>query len=136
MARRTRDDRGAAAVEFALVAPFLILLIFAAIDFGVIFAQNLAMNNAARDAARLGAVEETPCTEIDDAAANGATSLGLDGADVDWEYTCGACEGSDPGTSFEVTGSHDSELLVPLPLPGFPDTVSLTAHGEFKCEYS
>lgn len=136
MSRRTKDEHGAAAVEFALVLPFLLVLIFGAINFGVLFAQNLAMNNAARDAARLGAVENTPCEEIADAANDGSASLAMDSGDVNWNYTCGSCEGTDPGASFEVTGNYDSPFLVPMPIPGFPDSVELTAHGEFKCEYS
>lgn len=49
-------DRGAALVEFAIVAPLLFLLIFAMIDFGWLFFQNLDNRHAARETARLAAV--------------------------------------------------------------------------------
>ena len=49
-------DRGGAAVEFALVAPILLALVFGIIQFGmVMFVQNNMMN-AAREAARQHAV--------------------------------------------------------------------------------
>jgi Flp pilus assembly protein TadG len=49
-------DRGASLVEFALVAPFLLLLILGMVEFGWLFAQNLDVRHGAREAARLAAV--------------------------------------------------------------------------------
>lgn len=53
---RRRDDEGAALVEFALIAPFLFLLVFAIIDFGWVFGQHLDVRHGAREGARLAAV--------------------------------------------------------------------------------
>lgn len=61
--QRSGRDRGAAAVEFALVAPLLLLLIFAVIDFGRMFNQLITTTEAAREAARLAAVQ--PSGDID-----------------------------------------------------------------------
>src|SRR4051812_12811121 len=52
-----RKDDGASAVEFALVLPILVLLVFGIISFGVIFAQQLALNNGVRQGARLAVVK-------------------------------------------------------------------------------
>ena len=54
--RRAPSDDGAAAVEFALVVPLLLALAFGIIDFGILFGQNLSLNNAARDAGRFSVV--------------------------------------------------------------------------------
>jgi TadE-like protein len=51
-----RKDRGASLVEFAMVAPFLLLLIFGMVEFGWLFAQNLDVRHGAREGARLAAV--------------------------------------------------------------------------------
>ncbi len=47
-------QRGAAAMEFALVAPFLLLIVFATIDYGWYLTQCIVANNAVYDAARAG----------------------------------------------------------------------------------
>ena len=53
---RDRKDRGANLVEFALLAPFLLLLIFGMIEFAWLFSQNLDARHGAREGARLIAV--------------------------------------------------------------------------------
>ena len=47
-----RDQEGAAAVEFALLLPLLILLLFGMIEFGLAFNARIQATNAAREAAR------------------------------------------------------------------------------------
>jgi Flp pilus assembly protein TadG len=54
-ARRTRD-RGAAAVEFVLVLPVLLLIIFGIIDFGRMLYTQITLSQAAQSAARAGAI--------------------------------------------------------------------------------
>lgn len=55
-----RDDSGAAVVEFALIAPLLVLLIFGIIEFGFAFGQYLDVRHGAREAARLASVNYNP----------------------------------------------------------------------------
>ncbi len=57
MSQGVGDERGAALVEFALVAPLLLLLTFGMIDAGWAFFQNLEVRHGAREAARLAAVD-------------------------------------------------------------------------------
>ena len=58
MSRRGRDERGAAAVEFALVTPLLLLILFGIIDYGIWFADSISARQAVRDAARQGSLEQ------------------------------------------------------------------------------
>jgi Flp pilus assembly pilin Flp len=51
-----RRENGAAAVEFALLLPLLVLLLFGFIQFGLAFNARIQATNAAREAARLAAV--------------------------------------------------------------------------------
>ena len=56
--RRTRrGDAGASAVEFALVAPVLFLILFGIVDYGIWFADSISARQAVRDGARRGVVE-------------------------------------------------------------------------------
>ena len=51
-----RDQDGAAAVEFALLLPLLVLLLFGFIQFGLAFNTRIQATNAAREAARQAVV--------------------------------------------------------------------------------
>lgn len=64
--KRTTGEKGVALVEFAIVAPFLFLILFGIIEFGWAFFQNLDVRQGARETARLAAVNypdtSTTCT--------------------------------------------------------------------------
>lgn len=53
-------------VEFALVLPILLILVFGIIDFGWIFGNQLIANNACREAARYTAVHYYDSTSDND----------------------------------------------------------------------
>ena len=77
--------RGQSLVEFALIAPVLILLLLGLFDFGrAIYALN-AISNAAREGARVAIVDQTVTGGVPVAAteaANQATALGLNPTDA------------------------------------------------------
>lgn len=49
-----RAGRGQGVVEFALVLPFLMLLVLGAIEFGFMFNSNISLEYASREGARVG----------------------------------------------------------------------------------
>jgi len=49
-------ERGAAALEFALVLPLLLLLVLGGIDYGLFINDSMVVRDAARNAARAGAI--------------------------------------------------------------------------------
>jgi hypothetical protein len=49
-------EKGAAALEFALIAPILVLLIAGIVEFGFVFQAQLALTHGAREGARMAAV--------------------------------------------------------------------------------
>ncbi len=57
ISRNTRGERGASAVEFALVVIPLLMVIAGIVNFGVVFAQQLSLDNAVRAGARAGVVD-------------------------------------------------------------------------------
>ena len=57
---RLRDDAGAALVEYALVLPLLLLLVFGMLDFGRAFNYWIDTTHLANEAARFAAVDRDP----------------------------------------------------------------------------
>ncbi|SEE65738.1 TadE-like protein [Arthrobacter alpinus] len=53
----SKKQRGAAAVEFALILPLLLAMLFGVIDYGILFGQNMSLQNAAREGARQGILQ-------------------------------------------------------------------------------
>lgn len=53
---RDHRERGAALVEFGIVAPMLLMLLFGVVEFGLLFGQKLDVSQGAREGARLVAV--------------------------------------------------------------------------------
>ncbi|CAN5911022.1 hypothetical protein BH23ACT2_BH23ACT2_25690 [soil metagenome] len=53
--RRARSERGAALVEFAIIAPLLFMLLFGMLTGGLVMDRRLSTSGASREAARYGA---------------------------------------------------------------------------------
>lgn len=87
--RSRRRGRGQALVEFALVLPVFLLIIFGVVDFGrAVYGFN-TIGNAARAGGRVAIVSQTPAT-IQNAAIGEAIGLGTQPADVVISYGCAA----------------------------------------------
>ena len=141
MRKRTRThgrtERGASAVEFALVVIPLLMIIGGIVNFGFVFAQQLALDNAVRAGARAGVVD----TGNDPAL---ITQAEWDRSAIAKTQTSGfavsyvgatTCEDSDFGDSLIVRGTVKSTYIIPWPLPGVPQFVNLSSQAEFQCEY-
>lgn len=64
-----RDARGAAAVEFALIMPILLLLVFGIISYGYMLSFRQAISQAAAEGARAAAVAQRDADQQPDALA-------------------------------------------------------------------
>jgi len=104
---RKRED-GQSLVEFALVIPIFLLVLFAIVDFGMAFHAWITVTNSAREGARIGAVRATS-GEIEQRVRDTATSL--EQANLSVGVT--NAEGQ-PGESVEVDVSYDYSLMTPL----------------------
>jgi Flp pilus assembly protein TadG len=72
-----KTDRGAAAVELALVLPVLLLMLFGVIDFGRMLNTQLRLTEAAREGARAAALRQPATTRVQ-AATSGLTGVTAD----------------------------------------------------------
>jgi Flp pilus assembly protein TadG len=53
-------QRGGALLEFAIIAPLLLIILFGIIEFGLILYNKAVLTNASREGARYGILERTP----------------------------------------------------------------------------
>jgi Flp pilus assembly pilin Flp len=140
--RNGRTERGAAAIEFALVLIPLMLVICGIVNFGVIFAQQLSLDNATRAAARAAVVdvdadvEARTRAEFDFALAR--DQAGTVGVTFPAPGVGNSCDGSNLGDLMVVRAAVTTEVVIPWILPDvvLPDTFELDSEAAFQCEYS
>ena len=60
-----KNERGASAVEFALILPILVMLVFGIFEFGIAYNNYISLTHAAREGARLAAVNMDEIKGID-----------------------------------------------------------------------
>ncbi len=119
---RTRgpDDAGVVAVEFALVLPLLIVLLFTIILGGGVYLDQLNLQSAARNGARVGSVTPT--------SACVAATTDLAGNDVGTV----SCEVLDNCTAGRMRLRLTAQQTVPLPIVG-DRSVTLRATSSYAC---
>jgi Flp pilus assembly protein TadG len=137
-----REDTGAAAVEFSLIAALLFLLIFGILQYGLAFNRQQGLHAAAREGARLASfandVTDTEVRERVRAAAprfilDPENDLAITVTPANWCANVGA------GQTVTVTvGLADDEAVKAkyrVKLPGFtPFLPELTSSATFLCE--
>ena len=77
-----KDRRGAAAVEFAVVAPVFFLLIFGMIEYGRMVMVQQILTNASREGARVGVLDGSTTTDVNNAVNTYLTSAHITGATI------------------------------------------------------
>lgn len=100
MRRFTSCDKGASAVEFALIAPVVIMLIMGIFTGGLAYNQKITLTSASREAVRYAATVPTGSSSVTTSwldsvasrailSANGELNPGVEG-----QYTCVAYAGT------------------------------------------
>lgn len=62
--RRLKGERGASAVEFAIIGSLLLLILFGTVQFGITFNRYQGLQSAAREGARLGSLQASTRSDI------------------------------------------------------------------------
>lgn len=125
-------DRGAAAVEFALVVPVLFLMLFGIIDFGRLYNAQVTITQAAREGARLAALG-TATAAVQTRTESAAT--GLNSGDLDITVTsCASTAG--PTADARVLASFTFRFVTPIGsmVESLANPITLTATGVMPCE--
>lgn len=131
---RRPDRRGAAAVEFAVVAPLFLLFILALFEFGwAMMAQGILVN-AAQEGARTGVLDGMQASDVTDAVNRYLDAAGLPAVTpvISPNPPSSASAGQDVAVSLSLPFSQVSLLPVPCWLGG----VTLTASSALRRETS
>jgi Flp pilus assembly protein TadG len=127
---------GISSVEFAIILPVLLLLVFGMIQFGLGFWLTQIITNGAREGARYGVVVSDPPISDSDVTARVTSYLNSSGVDasratIAVAYTDGgspvgyaACAS---GCEVDVQVSMPAINLVPALFPLFPATLTAQA---------
>lgn len=97
LAKTLRSESGASAVEFALLLPVLMMVLFGIIEFGFALYQQAVLTNASREGARLGIVQAVPAittAQINTAIDTYLAPTGINPANVTRSITPGAVTGA------------------------------------------
>lgn len=138
-----RRTDGAVAVEFALVAPVLIILLLIAVDFGAGMYEQQRIVGAARAGAQFAVFSTANAqdeTLIQAAVANAAQKDASE-LDITSVYFCqcqsgasvdctGTCDGDAPEVYVRITVEYEHETL--LDYPGLGNPMTLTAESEYR----
>jgi Flp pilus assembly protein TadG len=132
---RHARDRGATAVEFALLFPLLMLILFGIIDFGRALNAQITLTQAAREGARLEALGEPNVQAATQAAATGLSPVTV-------TVTTACPPGAGPTSNAVVSVSYPFDFITPIGAVagliggsgGLGSPVTLTAQGVMPCE--
>ena len=126
----TRAQDGAAAVEFALLLPLLVLLLFGFIQFGIALNTRIQATNAAREAARLAVVG------VDDWSDVGGLpfwQVVREQAGLDTITNCSLTSEEAVGGRLTVSFDYPLDLVIPF-LPSPPSWQTGTAKASMRIE--
>jgi hypothetical protein len=130
---RRPGDRGATAVEFALLLPVLLLTLFGLIDFGRALNAQITLTQAAREGARLAALNQPDVVSRTQAAATGLSPVSV--------TVVSACPATASATADAVVRvTYQFTFVTPVSAiaamfggSGLGSGLTLTAQGTMPC---
>lgn len=127
---RKRNEDGAAAVEFALILPVLLLVLIGIIEFSLAFNAQLSLNQAAREGARYMAIHNNSSAAAT-AASNAAGRLAPASVNTTFSVTGGGTSCS-AGKQVTATTSYTLTTVTGF-LDAFTGNIVMTGKGTMSC---
>jgi len=127
---RRRRHRGAAAVEFALVVPLLVMILFGIMEFGYAFFIQASVAGAARDGVRSYAINWSNASAQSDATAIVKSAVPNPAAVllVAYPSTC-----TTPGSQTTVVVTYQYKSLTGLLDAVLGTNIKVTGKGSMAC---
>src|SRR5215472_9109196 len=130
---RRGGERGAAAVEFALLLPLLLLIVFGLIDFGRAINAQITITQAAREGARALAFGQSTYQSRALAAAIGLSGVTVTDEPDSLGVTGCPAGSAQTGDDAVVQVKYTFSFVTPIGFV-FGPTKTLTAEGVMPCE--
>ncbi|MHA7153846.1 TadE/TadG family type IV pilus assembly protein [Arthrobacter sp. TMN-50] len=118
-----QNETGAVAVEFALILPILLLLVFGTVEFGRAYNTQVTLTHAAREGVRAMAIHNDPAVART-AAKNAAVSVNPSLTDANFR-SIAACV---PGAQTTVTIDYSLNTLT-----GITGPILMKGVGVMRC---
>jgi Flp pilus assembly protein TadG len=108
---RLKNERGQTMTELALVLPILVVIVLAIAQFGLTFNNYVTLTDAARAAARKGAVSRQAGQSADCQSAGYAAGTDLKNPGTDFKVTCNSSWGIGSDVTVTATYPYSISLL-------------------------
>ena len=134
-----KNRRGAAVVEFALVVPVFILLVFGMVEFGRAVMVQQVLVNASREGARLAVLDGSTVAEVESRIDGYLAASTIDGATIEYEVNgviVGNPDVAQFGDAVTVRISVPFDSVSWLPVPQYIGGTTLTASSIMRRETS
>lgn len=122
-----KSQKGQSLVEFALIVPLILLLLFGMFDIGRVLFSAVALEHAAREGARVASVGKTNADVI--ASINNATT-GLDSSRVSVSIST---EARTSGENIEIHLSYPVSMINPL-MRSFQSSFTISSKSVMRVE--
>lgn len=122
--RPMASERGAVAVEFAILAPILVMILLGIMEFGRAYNVQTSLSNAAREGVRAMAINNSQ-SSARTAAKNAATQLSPALADGNITFSAADCT---VGSQMTVTVSYNLSTMT-----GIAGPFAMTGKGTMLC---
>jgi Flp pilus assembly protein TadG len=130
---RVGDDQGAAAVEFALLVPLVLLILFGVIDFGRAFNIQETLTQAAREGVRGYALGLT----ADPTSATQNAAVGVSGITITYGTQATAGGADSAGGTCSSTGAQNVWVQAQTPYTFIPflglGSTTITGKAYMRC---
>jgi len=147
--RLLRDGKGQSLVEFALILPILMFIVFGIVDFGLGIRSYVSLTNATREGARFASVGNVAgsfpadCNGSTNTTVVGRVCVAIEGMDLSdvTGVTVTYPDGQTPGESVVVEADYTYHFISPLGAMAsfftggsFPTTISLSTKSDMRLE--
>lgn len=130
-------EKGAVAVEFALILPIFLMLCFGIIEFGRAYNIQVSLSEAARETARYTAIHSSKAgfseSDAKEVGISAAPSVPLAPSNIGIAYSGGSACTADKNVV--VTIQVVTPYLTGLPglVPGLPANLDISSKGVMRC---